>query len=441
MDVQNELEKMGLKLGEVEKYIEDMGYFKGKADAVVLAKSTEDVARVVKFANEREIPIIPWGRGTSVTGAVTPIKGGIIIDLSSMNRIIDFSDEDWIVHVEAGAILDEINAFLRPRGFFFPPDPASSFMCSIGGATSEGSGGMHCVKYGTMKDWVLAMKVVLPDGSTVTVGEPLHKNRVGYDLTHLMIGSEGTLGVITEVWLKVVPIPGYKIKRVLTFFDSEEDIGRTIINLRKNRVQPEIAEYMDLKVLEAVKSSFNIETHGVGALLIDVPEFEIEKLNLSLSNPSFVKVADSEEEKEELYKARSYAYLAVKTLAKYAMSEDVVVPISKLPKVFKKVRELEEKYGMKCPMVGHIGDGNLHPIILYDDASKDRAESFFRELCIYVIDEGGSVTGEHGVGIQKREMAIRQIEEHNGRPLLDLMKEIKLVFDKKKIMNPYKQVV
>ncbi|WP_054845007.1 FAD-binding oxidoreductase [Sulfuracidifex tepidarius] len=365
MDIQSELKKIGLELKDVEGYTEDMGYFKGEADAVVLARSTEDVVKVMRFANEKGIPVIPWGRGTSVTGAVTAIKGGIIIDMSPMNRIIDFSDEDWIIHVEAGVVLDEINAFLRPRGFFFPPDPASSFMCSIGGATSEGSGGMHCVKYGTMKDWVLATRMVLPDGTTVKVGEPLHKNRVGYDLTHLVIGSEGTLGVITEVWLKVVPIPSYKIKRVLAFFDSEEDIGRTIINLRKNRVQPEIAEYMDLKVLEAVKRSFNIETHGVGALLIDVPEFETEKLSMSLSNPSYVKVAESEEEKEELYKARSYAYLAVKSISKYAMSEDIVVPISKLPNVFKKIRELEENYGMECPIVGHIGDGkppSYHPL-------------------------------------------------------------------------------
>ncbi len=441
MGLKEELESIGLITGDVEKYTEDMGYFRGRADAIVIARGTEDVVRLLKYASEKGFKVIPWGKGTSVTGAAVSVKGGIIVDLSSMNRILDFSDEDWIVHVEAGVVLDDINDFLKRKGFFFPPDPASSFMCSVGGATSEGSGGMHCVKYGTMKDWVLAVKVVLADGTVVKLGEPLHKNRVGYDLVHLLVGSEGTLGIITEVWLKVVPIPDYKVMRVLAFFDNEEDIARTIVSLRKNRLQPEISEYMDSKVLDALKKTFNLEVHGVGALLIDVAEFQLGKLKSLLSNPTVVKVAESEEEKDELYKARSYAYLAVKSTSKYSISEDIVVPISKLPQTFRKVRELEGKYGLSCPVLGHIGDGNLHPVILYDDESKEKAEDFFTELCNYVINEGGSVTGEHGVGIQKRELAIKQIQLHNGEKVLELMRKIKNSFDEKGILNPSKQVV
>ncbi|WOE51053.1 FAD-binding oxidoreductase [Sulfuracidifex metallicus] len=440
MDIQRDLSKLGLMLGDPEKYAEDMGYFKGKPEAVVIARGVEDVRKTLEIAREKAIKVTPWGKGTSVTGAAIT-NGGILIDLSNMNKILEFSDEDWTIHVEAGVVLDDINKFLKPRGFFFPPDPASSFMCSVGGATSEGSGGMHCVKYGTMKDWVLAVKVVLPNGEVVKIGEPLQKNRVGYDLVHLMVGSEGTLGIITEVWLKVIPIPDYKVLRVLAFFNKEDDISRTIINLRKNRIQPEIAEYMDSKVLEALKKSFNIETEGVGALLIDIPEFSLEKLKESLHNSILVKIAENEDEKEELYKARSFAYLAIKATSKYSMSEDIVVPVSKLPKVFKKIRELEGKYQISSPILGHIGDGNLHPVITYDDDSKDRAMEFFKELCEYVIDEGGSVTGEHGVGIQKRELAIEQIKKHNGDEVLRLMKKIKDVFDDKGIMNPTKQVV
>jgi glycolate oxidase len=437
----NELRKLGVEIVEdKEKYREDMGQFKNEPDIIVRVRGTEEVAEVVKLANKFKIPVVAWGAGSSLTGAPVTNRG-ILIDLSQMNRIIEFDDINWVVHVEAGVVLDNLNSFLNSKGFFFPPDPASSFMCTIGGAISNGAGGMRCVKYGTFRDWVLALRVVLSDGTIVKFGEPLSKNRAGYDLVRLMVGSEGTLGIITEAWLKVIPLPDYKIFRVLAFFYDEDSIANAIIGIRKNRIQPEISEFMDIKILNAVRQVFNLDVEGVGALLIDVPEYQYQKLlNLLKSLNAKIKIAESNEEKEELYKVRVYAPLAVRSLGKYHMSEDIVVPVNYLPLAFKKIREFERNYGLMVPTLGHIGDGNLHPIIIYNDGEEEVAKKLFSELCKFVISIGGSITGEHGIGIQKAELLTEQLKLHNGIKVLELMRSIKYVFDPNRILNPDKYV-
>ncbi|MEM0372999.1 MAG: FAD-linked oxidase C-terminal domain-containing protein [Sulfolobaceae archaeon] len=433
-----ELEKEGLTIGDNNKYKEDMASYKVEPIAVVIAKSTEDVVKAVKIARKYKVPIIPWGAGTSVTGALA--GKGLIIDVSSI-RFFEFDDVNWVVHVGVGVVVDELNSFLRSRGFFFPPDPASSFLATVGGCVANGAGGMRCVRYGTFRDWVLSLRVVLADGSVVRFGEALGKNRAGYDLVRLFVGSEGTLGIITEVWLRVIPLPDYKVFRILAYFNDEESVARAIIGIRRERILPEIAEYMDFRILDALKTQFRIEVKGKAALLIDVPEYQLNKLLKILNNlADEIKIAESEEEKEELYKARAYAYLAVKSLGKALITEDIVVPIDKLLDAIRKIRELERKYNIIAPTVGHIGDGNLHPIIMYDEEQKEDAIKFFEELCNYAISIGGSISGEHGIGIQKAKLLETQILSHNGRRVLEIMREIKRLFDPENIMNPGKYI-
>lgn len=438
--IEDEFRREGLEIVEdLERYKEDMGQFKNNPLIVVKAKATEDVVKAVKIARKYKVPIVAWGAGSSLTGA--PVTdNGILIDVSPI-KFINLDDVNWVVHVGVGVVIDELNAYLKPKGFFFPPDPASSFLATIGGGISNGAGGMRCVRYGTFKDWVLALKVVLADGSVVKIGEPLTKNRAGYDLVRLFVGSEGTLGIITEAWLKVIPLPDYKIVRILAYFDNEENVAKAIIGIRKERILPEIAEYMDQKTLMAVSQAFNIPIEGVGALLIDVPEFQLNKL-LSLLNSLNAKViiAEDEEKKEELYRIRVFAPIAVHNLAKHHMAEDVVVPINLLPEAVKRIREIERESGLQIPTLGHIGDGNLHPIILYNDGEEEKAKEVFYKLCRYVISVGGSISGEHGIGIQKAELLKEQISSHNGVKVLDLMRGIKRLFDPDGILNPKKYV-
>lgn len=439
MSLEEQFVSAGLEVvSSREKYREDFTHFKIEPALVVKAATTEQVVKAVTLAGEHGLSVTPWGGGSSLGGALVN-KGGLVLDLSAMNRILDFDEVNWVVHVQAGVVLEALNNYLLERGFFFPPDPASSFMATVGGAVVQGSGGMHCVKYGTMRDWVLALEVVLSDGEVVRLGEPLFKNRAGYDLVRLVVGSEGTLAVVTEAWLKVAPVPKYRVHRLLALFSKEEDVADAILELRRRRIQPEIAEYMDGRVLDALRANFNLPVEGVGALLLDVSEFDLEETKTVLSKAS-VKVANTEEEKEELIKARAYGGIAVSATAKEYMVEDVVVPIRLLPALIGKIRELEKKYSLSAPTQGHIGDGNLHPEILFDEGTRGAAQKFYEELCEYVIEQGGSVTGEHGVGVQKKELFKKQLVSHGGRRALELMTEIRDVFDKKRVLNPGKYV-
>lgn len=402
-------------------------------------KTEEEVVRIVKFALERKIPIIPWGYGTSLTGAVK-CNNCILIDMSKMNKILEINDIDWYVRVQPGVRLIDLFEELEKKGFMLPPDPASFFLCSVGGATAESSGGMKGVKYGSFREWVLALKVVLPNGEIVKIGEPLRKNRAGYDLVHLFVGSEGTLGVITEIWLRIIPKPKREIITIAAWPKDFESAGEIIVGLRKNRILPELAEYIDEDVVKALNKNLNAglkESEG-GMLLISVEEDLVEDVLKVLEGKVVeIKVARGEEA-ERLYSLRAQAAIAVKAEAKSFFAEDVVVPISKLPEAIRSLKEIAKKYNTKFYVISHIGDGNLHPNIVVDDP--ELRQKIFEEIARLAIDMGGSVSGEHGIGTQKAKLMAEQIVKHNGKRVLDLMYEIKKLIDPEGIMNPNKYV-
>jgi glycolate oxidase len=429
----------------IEDYRRDMADYEGAPAVVVKPKSEKEVAEVVKLAREFAMPVLARGAGSSLTGAAV-LDGAVVLDMRVMDKIIKVDTVNWYVQVQPGISLEDLNRELRSHGFFFPPDPASSYICTVGGAIAEGSGGLRCVKYGTIKDWVIALRVVLANGNVTRLGEPLAKNRAGYDLVHLFVGSEGTLGVITEACLKIVPLQTAKTRRFLVTFDDWESTGEVIRRLRSSKVLPYLFEFLDRDNILALNEKLQMSMEEAEAtLLVDVEEGDVElaKAIFRECGARRVTIAKDEEEAEAFYQARSMAYLAVKSLATGVQVEDVAVPIDRLGEYLKFVKEVAARHGIRIPVNGHAGDGNVHPTILYekaDAASRATANRAYEELCVKAIAMGGSVTGEHGVGIQKTRFLREQLVAHEGQDALRLMKEIKKVFDPEGIMNPGKYV-
>ena len=428
-----------------EDYSTDMAEFKADPLVVVRPGSEDQVAKVVAIADENVLPILARGAGSSLTGAAV-LAGGIIVDMRRMDKVIHVDPVNWYVRVQPGISLSDLNKELKKDGFFFPPDPASSYICTVGGAIAEGSGGLRCVKYGTMKDWVLSVRVVLPNGTITTMGEPLAKNRAGYDLLHLIVGSEGTLGIVTEAHLKIIPLPPRPDKRLLATFDSWEDVGSVISDFRKSAMVPGLFEFIDSVHIKAINEKLeqNLDV-AEATLIIDVGEENLARvLDILKSRGSrSIKIAQSEEEAETLYEVRANALLAIKTLAPTAQVEDVSVPLDRLSQFLKKAKEIAADNSVLIPVMGHAGDGNVHPTLLFDGNDSESSANAARataEIRRTAVSLGGSISGEHGIGTQKVKFLREQLRSHEGEESLRLMKEIKRLFDPKGIMNPGKYV-
>ena len=431
--------------GKCEDYLKDMGDYASNPRLILQPATSEQVSEIVLLARKSGVPIVARGAGTSLTGA-TSNYGGITLDFSKkMNGILKIDTVNWYVHCQAGVVLEDLNDALRSKGFFFPPDPSSAPWCTVGGAIAENSGGMKCFRYGTVEDWVYALRVVLSDGSIVKLGEPLPKNRVGYDLVHLLCGSEGTLALITEAWLKIVPLPKErKSTRMLVFFDDWASAGSSILKIREERIQPVLLEFLDgetVRALNAAFEEFKIPEHEA-ILFIEMDSSPEEILRICSENGSSGNyVAKDERDGERLYSARALVYLGIRAIGLSFHTEDVVVPIDRLIDYLQFLKLVSKKYGVRIPTGGHAGDGNVHPIILYDPASSEStlaAKRAFEEICSYAIEVGGSVSGEHGVGEQKIDFAYRQLRSHGGGRAYEVMKEIKKVWDPDNIFNPGK---
>lgn len=427
----------------------DVSPYKGFADFVVRPKSVKEVSEVVKLANEYCIPVIPRGAGSGTTGGAVPINGGIVVDLTRMNRILEIDTANLQVVVEPGVIHAKLNKKLAKFGYFFPPDPGSSEIATIGGLIANGGSGMRSVKYGTTKDYVLALEIVLPNGDIVNIGTKALKSASGYDLPRLFVGSEGTLGIITKARLKILPLPPARAVLLATFDDLER-AGKAVVETFANRIIPSAIEILDKTALEAVKNyKKSLDIPIVEAMLLfevdgthsGVKE-EIKKIMDICENVGAIKVevATSKSKCEELWSARALVGAAVAALdpnrIRVYEAEDITVPISKVPQMLIKIREISEKYQLKIVTFGHIGSGNLHPAILvnvFDDVELEKLQKVSEEIHRASLELGGTTTGEHGIGIARAKF----METEHGKAL-EIMRAIKKALDPNNIMNPGK---
>lgn len=423
--------------------------YRGMPACIVRPHSTEEVSDVVKLANEERIPLVPRGAGTNFVGAAVPSKGGIVIDLTGMDRILEISPQDLRCTVEAGVVHAKLEAELAKHGLFWPPDPGSSDGCTMGGVLAMNAGGMRALKYGTTRDWVLGLKVVLPNGKLIRTGSYTIKGNAGYDLTRLFIGSEGTLGIITEAVLKLRPIPE-ATERVSAYFDSIEKAGAAVTRIFMSGIVPSAIELMDKAVIRAVSKWLGKSFPDMDAyLIVDVDGFKDEVKSAAAKVESILKESgafqvlrpSSQEEFNEISLIRSEGATALPNITgKSNMTIDVCVPLSKLPEAFKSIRMMAERHGVPVAMLSHAGDGNIHAIFSVDyNDPKDfqRAKMAHDEVCRYAISIGGTISGEHGVGIDKAELLV----EEYGEDAIELMRAIKRVIDPNNIMNPGKMGV
>ncbi len=412
--------------------------------AVVFPESNEEVSKILKLCNENKIPVIPFGTGTSLEGNVVGNEKGITISLEKMNKILNVNAEDFDCRVQACVTKEQLNEYLREDGIFFPIDPGAN--AALGGMASTSASGTMAVKYGTMKTVISGLTVVLPNGDIINTGGRTKKTSAGYNLTNLFIGSEGTLGIITEVHLRLSPIPE-SIMSAVCHFPSLEDAVMTAQQVIQygvpiariemlNADQMGISiNYSKLKDVDAVPTLF-FEFHGSESSNQENIKI-VEELSKDNKGSSF-KWAKDLEERNKLWQARWDVYYSVKALNNNGRvySTDVCVPISKITECVKFAEEQAKKFGVRAPMVGHMGDGNFHVVLPYDPEQKDiykQLRAFNGTLIRKALELEGTITGEHGVGLHKKEYLLEQHPDS-----IPVMKSIKRTLDPNNIMNPGK---
>lgn len=415
-----------------------------RPDVIVWPESTEQVSEVVKYAYERGVPVVARGAGSSLTGAVIPLYGGIVLSTARMDKILEIRPKDMQASVQPGVIYDRLNEKLASYNLFFPPDPGSSLVCTIGGMVATNASGLRAVKYGVTRDYIIGLEVVLADGKVITVGSRTFKSSIGYDLTRLFVGSEGTLGIFCKIDLKLKTLPK-KMVTIVANFDRIEDATESAYDMILEGTDPAAVEFLDGETIKAVnmfKGLHLMETKAMVLVEFHGNDDSVEaNVNRSLkilrdNNAIGIKVARERKEREVLWQARKGAYPALVRQALSPISGDVIVPISKLTDLILKGYEIASKHNVRMACFGHVGDGNVHNIWLADKRDKDlwnRANKANEELVEYAISLGGAASAEHGIGLEKKKFMKIQHGE-----ALDVMRRIKTTLDPKNILNPGK---
>jgi glycolate oxidase len=385
---------------------------KNQPDVVVFPTTTEQIVRIVQVCNEFGVPFLARGAGTSLAGGCVPVGGGVMIALARMKRILEVNYRDRYAVVEPGVVNLWLTNHVKAQGFHFAPDPSSQGACTIGGNVATNSGGPHTLKYGVTVNHVIGVELVLPDGSVVTTGGPA-EDTPGYDLTGVIVGSEGTFGIVTKTWVRITRNPE-SYRTLLGVFDNVDDATNTISDIIGAGIVPGALEMLDRLILGAVEQAFKFGFPlDAGAVLI----MEVDGLNAGLdeeaakieaiakkNNAREVRRADTEAERLLLWKSRKQAFGAVGRLAPSYCTQDGVVPRTKLPHMLRFITGVAEKYGIRIANVFHAGDGNIHPILLFDERDPDQVRRVLgasHEILDECINLGGSVTGEHGIGVEK----------------------------------------
>ncbi len=429
-------------------YSSDASQVKGMPDYVVRPISTEEVSKVVALAADFSVPVTARGAGTGLAGGAVAVCGGIVLDMSGMNRILEMDLANLQVIVEPGVVQARLNEALKPHGFFFPPDPGSSAICTIGGLIANNGSGMRCVKYGTTKSYVLDLEVVLADGRVIRTGSRMLKSAAGYDLTRLFIGSEGTLGIITKAGLRVMPLP--KARRlVMASFEDAEAAGRAVAKTFASGIVPSACEILDRTTIAVLRRCDpNLVLPEGDVILFEVDgtkgstkESAEEIARICSPIAAEVMIASGEKEMEEIWEARRLVGAAVSRLdptkSRIYVGEDVGVPIKMIPALIREIGEISERFDLPAMKYGHIGDGNLHVALFIDVLDEDewtRLEAAADAIHRAAIRLGGTVSSEHGIGAARAGYMKMQWDEGT----LSVMRSIKKALDPKGILNPGK---
>ncbi len=416
-------------------------------DVVVTPANKEQIIGLVKLASKYKVPIVTRGSGTNLSGGTIPIEGGIVLSMLKLDKIVEIDPANLTATVEPGLVIQRLNEAVAAYGLIYPPDPGTVTTATMGGSVSECSGGLRGLKYGVTKDYVMGLELVMADGEVIRTGGKTVKNVSGYDLTKLFTGAEGTLGIITEIIVKLIPAPKFR-KSMLVIFDNMDNAGKTIADIISHKVIPATLEIMDNVTIRTVEnfSKIGLPVDAEAVLVIELDgsiedvvanEFETLKSICSGNHAVSIKLAESDSERDAIFAARRAALPALAQVKPTTILEDATVPRSRIPEMLKAVKDIATKYNLQIGTFGHAGDGNLHPTILTDESNKeemDRVHKAVDEIFSIAISLGGTLSGEHGIGMAKS----KYMELQFGSAGVRVMKKIKEALDPDNIMNPGK---
>ncbi len=417
----------------------------GKAIALVMPKSKQEILSVVKIANKFKIPIVPRGAGTGLTGGSNAIDNCILLSLHRLNKILSIDVSNRMAIVEPGVINSAIKEEVAKKNLFYPPDPASYDISSIGGNVATNAGGLCCVKYGVTRDYVMGLEVVLGTGEVINTGRKTIKNTSGYDFTGIFIGSEGTLGIITKITLKLLPTPPISSTGI-AYFNDLPNAGKAILEIFNKGFDPNLMEIIDnLSLIQVQKVySMSVDTNASCVIMMQtngVNSFDdIKKmLAICIKNGAYnTKNVNDPKEGEKIFEIRRKVWPAFEKLGKSMLPEDVAVPRQNLAKLLQGIINIGKKYKIEIPTIGHAGDGNLHPLFVFDhnkNEEVDKVRKAFVDIINLSLKLGGTIAGEHGIGTLKKDFIKYELDEIQ----LKKMKEIKNLFDPNSILNPGKK--
>lgn len=420
--------------------------FEQKPEAVIFPEDEEKISEIVKLANREKFNIVPRGAGTGLSGGAVPVENCLLVVMTKWNNIIEIDTKNLTATVQPGVVTGYLQKEVEKLNLFYPPDPGSMNVCTIGGNVANNAGGLRGLKYGVTKNYVMGTEMILPNGELLKTGGKNFKDVAGYNLKDFIIGSEGTLGIITKIILKLIPIPAKSVT-MLAYFDKLSDSAKAVAGIISSNIVPSIIEFLDNTTINCVEDYTKvglprnseaillIESDGRGSIVEEDAETIINILKKN--NASFVRKAASAEEADSLKTARRSAFSALARKKPTTILEDATVPRSELPVMIEKITEAAKRYDLIFGDFGHAGDGNLHPTCLTDERDKaaiEKAHNAFDFIFNEAIKLGGTITGEHGTGLAKKKF----LEKVAGIPGIEMMKQIKSVIDPNNILNPGK---
>ncbi len=426
-------------------YSYDAQLIEGLPEAVVEPGSSEEVSMILKLSNKEGFPVVPRGAGTGLSGGSVAVKGGVVLTTHRMNKILEIDKNDLTATVEPGVVTRKLCVEVEKEGLFYPPDPGSYRVSTLGGNVATNAGGPHALKYGVTGDYVLSLEVVLPTGDIITTGASTVKSVSGYNLNSLFIGSEGTLGIVTKIKLKLLPQPEARYTLLASFGDLESS-ARAVAEIIAAGILPAALEFIDRVTINAVEDYIKagMPRDADAVLLIETDghpvaaKEEAEKIiKICEKAGGSVRFAESRVERERLWKARRAALPALSRIRPTTLLEDATVPRSRVPDMVAEIKRIAQKHGVIIGIFGHAGDGNLHPTILLDirdPGEKKRMEEAMEEIFSAALKLGGTLSGEHGIGVAKA----RFLEKEVGKEGIEVMKKIKRALDPNNVLNPGK---